>query len=127
MNPLAGLRIIAAVLTWYAMAGFALAALMVNGRDPRLNWALVAIAGVLLGLVGGGAALSVWRRRRWAPVPVLCAGVAGAALCVMLPLSVREGAVSSEVWQGSLAAALLFALFCALLAWYVRRWIRMAR
>ena len=126
VNPLFGLRVIAGVLTWYAMAGFGLSAMMVSARDPRLNWAVVAVAGALLGLVGGGAALSVWRRRRWAPVPVLGAGLAGAALCVSLPLSVRGGGVTGEMWRASLAAAALFGLFCALLAWYVRRWTRVS-
>jgi hypothetical protein len=126
VSPLTGLRVIAGVLTWYAMAGFALAAMMVNGRDPRLDWALVAAAGALLGVSGGGAALSVWRRRRWAPIAVVVSGVAGAVLCVALPLSVRGGAVPGEMWRASLGAAALFGLFCGLLAWYVRRWTRVA-
>ena len=126
MTPLLGLRMIAGVLTWYAMAGFALAAMMVSSRDPRIDWPVVAVAGALLGVLGGSAALSVWRQRRWAPVPVLGAGIAGAALCVSLPLSMRGAGVTSEMWQLSLAGAALFGLFCALLAWYVYRWTRLA-
>jgi hypothetical protein len=127
VTPVAGLRVIAVVLTWYAMAGFALAAMMVSGRDPRLNWVLIASAGALLGALGGGAALSVWRQRRWAPAIVVGAGVAGAPVCVSLPMSVRAGVVTGEMWRAAGAAAALFGAFCALLAWYVRRWTRPSR
>lgn len=127
MSPLTGLRVVAAVLAWYAMAGFALAALMVSGRDPRLDWMLIAAAGALLGALGGGAALSVWRQRRWASAVVVGAGVAGALLCLSLPMSVRAGVVTREMWRAAIAAAALFGAFCALLAWYVRRWTRAPR
>jgi hypothetical protein len=127
VTPLAGLRVIAAVLTWYAMAGIALAAMMVSGRDPRLDWILIASAGALLGALGGGAALSVWRQRRWAPAIVVGAGVAGALVCLSLPVAVRAGVVTGEMWRAAIGAAALFGGFCALLAWYVRRWTRASR
>ena len=88
---------------------------------------LIAAAGALLGALGGGAALSVWRQRRWASAVVVGAGVAGALLCLSLPMSVRAGVVTREMWRAAIAAAALFGAFCALLAWYVRRWTRAPR
>jgi hypothetical protein len=116
-----GVRVLAVLLAAYAMAGFLLAAAMLSGRDPRLQWALLAAVGAAFGVSAGLAAQAAWRLDRRAPAALVVCGTAGAALCLAIPASAPAPLVTGEMWQTAVAGAVLFAAFLFAAAWYLRR------
>ncbi|HJR42974.1 MAG TPA: hypothetical protein VJ812_12845, partial [Gemmatimonadaceae bacterium] len=63
-KPPLGFRVLAGLLSWYALCGFTLALLAVTRRAVTVDWRVLAAAGVLLGATTGAAALAVWRSER---------------------------------------------------------------
>jgi hypothetical protein len=114
-------RLIAALLTVYALGGFWIAARMVTDRDPRFQWGLLAAAAAIFGLWAGSAALAMWRASARAPAALAGCGVIGALLCVALPATAPAESATREMWRGAILSGVLFCVFCLLLAWYVRR------
>lgn len=114
------IQVLAALLTFYAMAGVWLAMTMVVDRDPRFHWLPLAIGGVAFAASAGVAALATWRREPRAPTMLtLCAAI-GAILCIAMPLGVRGAVVTRDSWLVAIAGGLLFAAFLILAARYVR-------
>ena len=121
-----GVQLLAALLTWYAMAGFFIAASLVSGRPDQLRWEIVAGAALLFAIASGLAARSVWSLASSAPRWLVACGIAGAALCVVLVSSMDTPAGESrgDMWRAAIIGAVLFVAFLALAARYVSRHIR---
>ncbi len=115
-----GFRVLAGLLTWYALCGFTLALLMVTQRHASVDWRMLAGAGLLLGVTTGYSALTVWRMERRALLAIAAAAVAAVAFCLALPLSMRGGFVPPRTWRAAILGAIMFASFLALAALYVR-------
>jgi hypothetical protein len=117
-------QLIAAVVTFYALCGFLLAAVMASSRDPRLRWELLFVAGAALGLSAGAAALASWRLERKAPALLVTCGLVGAAVCLALPASAPPIAATAAMWRASALGAALFLTFLLLAALHVRQVVR---
>lgn len=116
-----GFTLLAALLTWYALGGTTLAALVVRNQDPRLRWPLLAVAGVVFAAAAGTAALAVWRMERWAPRALVACAVGGAMLSLLLPMAMPSSEVGPDTWRSAVLGAVLFGAFFLLAAMYVRR------
>ena len=115
------IQLIAALVTFYAICGFLLAAMMASSRDPRLRWELLFVAGAGLGISAGAAALASWRLERHAPALLAVCGLVGAGLCLALPLSAPLIAATGDMWRAASLGAVLFLAFLLLAAFYVRQ------
>jgi hypothetical protein len=104
----------AIIFGFYATAGL-LGALVAARAQPALAAALGGVAAA-----AGAATVGLWRERAWAPPAVLVAGAAGAAFAVGL-LALVPAPQVAEARGAAVAGALLWAAFCALAAWLVRR------
>jgi hypothetical protein len=114
-------QVVAAIATFYAMAGSLVAAVLVSRGGGRPIW--LTIAAAALALTAGSAALSTWRLERHAPIWLLICSVCGATFCLLLPASLQPGAGGSvrEVWRAAITAAVLFIAFMGLLSMYMKR------
>ncbi len=119
-KPPLGFRVLAGLLSWYALCGFTLALLAVTRRAVTVDWRVLAAAGVLLGATTGAAALAVWRSERRALPWLVASAVAALLFCLALPLSLRGGEVPARTWRSAIFGALMFSSFLALAAVYVR-------
>ena len=121
-----GVRLLAALLALYAMAGVLLAAAMLAGRDTRFNWVALAAAAALFAGSAGAAALAAWRLERRAPAWALACGVCGAALALVLPAAAPPpaGGGGRDAWTAAATGAALFLAFLVAVAAYLRRRIR---
>ena len=110
------IQALAGLLTFYAMAGMWLALTMATSRDERFHWIPLAIGGLAFAISAGIATLAVWRREPRGPSTLMICGAVGAALCIAMPLAVRNAAVTRDSWMVSIAGGLLFAAFLMLAA-----------
>lgn len=118
--PPLGFRVLAGLLTWYALSGFTLAVLVVTRRQPALDWRILAAAGIFLGAATGTAALAVWRRERRALPALWVSAAAAVAFCLALPLSLPPVYVTRRTWITAIIGAIMFAAFLLVAAVYVR-------
>ena len=114
------MRGLAALLTFYAMAGVWLAVTMGTARDPRLHWVPLVVGGTAFAASAGVAALAVWRLEPKASTALIVCGVVGAALCSAMPLAVRGAQVDRNTWLVAVGGGLLFATFLLLASRFVR-------
>ena len=121
------LQTLAALLTFYAMAGVWLALTMVGNRDPRFHWIALATGGAAFAISAGLAALAVWRQEARAPLVLVACAVIGATLCIAMPLGVRGAVVTREMWTAAVAGGVLFAAFLLLAARYIQMYLRTMR
>ena len=121
------IQTLAALLTFYAMAGVWLALTMVGNRDPRFHWIALAIGGAGFAISAGLSALAVWRRETRAPIVLIVCAVIGATLCIAMPLGVRDAVVTRDMWMAAVAGGLLFAAFLLLAARYIQLYLRTIR
>jgi hypothetical protein len=118
--PPLGFRVLAALLTWYALSGFTIAVLVLTRPQPALDWRILAGAGIFLGITTGTAALAVWRRERRSVAALLVSAGAAVVFCVALPLSLPDAYATRGTWITAVLGALMFAAFLCVAAWYVR-------
>jgi O-antigen/teichoic acid export membrane protein len=118
------MKLLAALLTVYAMSGALLAVTMLTHRDPRMRWGVLAATSALFAISAGSSALALWRAERHAPVWLLGCGVLGAALCLLIPIAVVGVPPTREIWQAAITGAVLFLAFLTLASFYVRRRLR---
>jgi hypothetical protein len=124
MRPPFLVQVLAALLTFYAMAGVWLAMTMASDRDPRFHWLPLAIAGTAFAISAGVGALAVWRQERRGPMTLIVCAVIGATLCGAMPFAVRDSVVSRDTRLVSVAGGLLFAAFLVLAARFIRLSLR---
>ena len=124
MKPPFGLKLLAALLAVYAMAGVLLAVTMITARDPRLRWALLAAGSAVFALSAGSSALALWRGERRAPAWLVACGVLGAALCLLLPIATIGVPATPAMWRTAALGAVLFLAFLLVSALYARRSLR---
>ena len=118
------IQALAALLTFYAMAGAWLALTMAGTRDPRLYWMPLLIGGTIFAISSGMAALSVWRQETRAPTVLKICAAIGATLCIAMPAAVRGATHDRETWLAAIGGGLLFAAFLMLAARYIRLYLR---
>ncbi len=118
--PPLGFRVLAALLTWYALSGFTIAVLVLTRPQPALDWRILAGAGIFLGVTTGTAALAVWRRERRALPTLLISAFAAVVFCLALPLSLPRVHVTRGTWITAILGAVMFAAFLCVAAIYVR-------
>lgn len=118
--PPLGFRVLAAVLTWYALSGFTIAVLVLTRPQPALDWRILAGAGIFLGVTTGTAALAVWRRERRALPALLISAGAAVVFCLALPLALPRVHVTRGTWITAILGAVMFAAFLCVAAIYVR-------
>ena len=115
-----GFRVLAGLLSWYALCGFTLAFLVLTRRQATVDWRVLAVAGITLGMTTGAAALAVWRGERRSLAWLIASAVAAVLFCLALPLSLRVSEVPPRTWRGAILGAVTFSSFLALAAVYVR-------
>jgi hypothetical protein len=113
-------QVLAALLTFYAMAGVWLAMVMGTARNEAFHWLLLTIAGIAFALSAGTAAIAVWNQERRAPLALTICGIVGASLCVAMPAAARDLPIARDTWMVAVGGGLLFAAFLLLAARYVR-------
>ena len=118
-----GIRSLAALLAFYAMGGVLLTMLMIGGRYEHLDRTLLAAAGFAFTVTAGSSALTVWRLERSAPWWLIACGVAGAAMCLLMPAAAPSVA-TGKTWMAAALGAAFFFVFLLVAAEYVRRRMR---
>ena len=107
------------------MGGVLLAAAMLSGRDPRVQWGMLAGAAALFGVVAGSAALATWRLERRAPLWLIACGLCGAGLMAAIPLASRlPQSALHDAWRAAVLGGALFLAFMLVAAVYLRAWLR---
>jgi Zn-dependent protease len=119
-----GIKLLAALLTIYTMAGFLLAVRVSAERDERYRWWLIAIASLAFAITSGVATLSVWRVEKKSPALLVACGALGSALCLALPAAAPAESLAPGMWRAAIQGALLILAFLLLAAWYVRSVVR---
>ena len=119
-----GIRLLAALLMIYTLAGFYLALRMTAQRDERYRWWLIAAAAAAFAIASGATTLAVWRVERKAPMLLIACGVIGSALCLALPAAVPAESLEPGMWRTAIQGAVLILAFLLLAAWYVRNVVR---
>ena len=118
------IQALAGLLTFYAMAGVWLAMTMGSNRDPRFHWIPLVVGGIAFAISAGVAALAVLRLERRGPLMLMICAVMGGVLCIAMPVAVRDGVITRDMWLASIAGGLLFAAFLLLAARFVRLYLR---
>jgi hypothetical protein len=107
------------------MGGVLLAAAMLSGRDPRVQWGMLAGAAALFAVVAGSAALATWRLERRAPLWLVACGLCGAGLMAAIPLASRlPPSALEDAWRAAALGGALFLAFMVVAAVYLRAWLR---
>ena len=119
-----GIKLLAALIMIYTLAGFYLALRMTAERDERHRWWLIAVAAAAFAIASGATTLAVWRVERRAPMLLVACGVLGSALCLALPAAVPSESLEPGMWRTAIQGAVLILAFLLLAAWYVRNVVR---
>lgn len=119
-----GIKLLAALLMIYTMAGFLLALRVTTERDDRYRWWLIAVAAAAFAIASGATTLAVWRVEKKAPRLLVACGVLGSALCLALPAAAPAESLAPGMWRTAIQGAVLILAFLLLAAWYVRNVVR---
>jgi hypothetical protein len=119
-----GIKLLAALLVIYTMAGFLLALRVATERGERYRWWLIAVAATAFAIASGATTLAVWRVEKRAPMLLVACGVLGSALCLALPAAVPAESLAQGMWRAAIQGAVLILAFLLLAAWYVRNVVR---
>lgn len=118
------IQALAALLTFYAMAGVWLALTMASSRDPRLHWMPLLIGGTAFAISAGVAGLATWRQEARAPTMLIVCAIVGTALCIAMPAAIRGAVHDRDTWLSAIGGGLLFAAFLLVASKYVRLYLR---
>jgi hypothetical protein len=116
--------VLAALLTFYAMAGVWLAMVMATARNEAFHWLPLTLGGASFAMSAGMAALAVWNRERRAPLALMTCAAVGGILCSAMPAAARGVPIARDTWLVAIAGGLLFAAFLLIAARYVRMTLR---